>query len=62
MKERERGAAVLFVSAELQEILALSDRIIVLFRGEIMGEVDGDTADAFTIGQLMLGQALEEKT
>jgi simple sugar transport system ATP-binding protein len=46
----------------LQEILALSDRIIVLFRGEIMGEVDGDTADAFTIGQLMLGQALEEKT
>ena len=62
MKERERGAAVLFVSAELQEILALSDRIIVLFRGEIMGEGDGDTADAFTLGQLMLGQALEEKT
>ena len=59
MKERNRGAAVLFISAELQEVLALSDRIIVLFRGEIMGDVDGDTADAFTIGQLMLGQALE---
>ena len=59
MKERNRGAAVLFISAELQEVLALSDRIIVLFRGEIMGDVDGETADAFTIGQLMLGQALE---
>ena len=61
MKERNRGAAVLFISAELQEVLALSDRIIVLFRGEIMGEVDGNTADAFTIGQLMLGQAVEDE-
>ncbi len=59
LKERNRGAAVLFISAELQEVMALSDRIIVLFRGEIMGDVDGETADAFTIGQMMLGQSPE---
>ena len=57
--ERNRGAAVLFISAELQEVMALSDRIIVLFRGEIMGDLDGDTADVSTIGQMMLGQTPE---
>lgn len=59
MKERNRGAAVLFISAELQEIMALSDRIIVLYRGEIMGDVDGETADTIKIGQMMLGQTME---
>lgn len=59
LEERKRGAAVLFISGELQEIMALSDRIIVLFRGEIMGELDGNIADTNTIGQLMLGQKLE---
>lgn len=59
MKERNRGAAVLFISAELQEIMALSDRIIVLFSGEIMGELDGGTADQKVIGQMMLGQTPE---
>jgi simple sugar transport system ATP-binding protein len=62
MLERERGAAVLFISAELQEVMALSDRIIVLFRGEIVGEVDGETADTTTIGQMMLGQSAEEES
>ena len=59
LNERNRGAAVLFISAELQEVMALSDRIIVLFRGEIIGIVDGETADASTIGQMMLGQTPE---
>lgn len=59
MRERNRGAAVLFISAELQEIMALSDRIIVLFSGEIMGELDGRTADQKVIGQMMLGQVPE---
>ena len=39
--------------------MALSDRIIVLFSGEIMGELDGETADQTIIGQMMLGQPLE---
>ena len=59
LNERNRGAAVLFISAELQEVMALSDRIIVLFRGEIMGDIDGETADVSTIGQMMLGQTPE---
>lgn len=57
--ERNRGAAVLFISTELQEVMSLSDRIIVLFRGEVMGEVGGDGADVSTIGQMMLGQVPE---
>lgn len=61
MRERNRGAAVLFISGELQEIMALSDRIIVLYSGEIMGELDGETADQKVIGQMMLGQIPEVK-
>ena len=59
LRERNRGAAVLFISAELQEVMALSDRIIVLYSGEIMGEVPGETADQTVIGQMMLGQTPE---
>lgn len=59
LNERNRGAAVLFISTELQEVMSLSDRIIVLFRGEVMGEVEGDVADVSTIGQMMLGKASE---
>lgn len=59
LRERNRGAAVLFISTELTEVMSLSDRIIVLFRGQLMGEVDGEGADVSTIGQMMLGQASE---
>ena len=59
LKERERGAAVLFISTELQEVMSLSDRIIVLFRGQLIGEVDGNKADVTSIGQMMLGQTPE---
>jgi simple sugar transport system ATP-binding protein len=55
LRERNRGAAVLFISTELPEVLALSDRIIVMFKGEIMGELDAEDADVQTIGELMLG-------
>jgi simple sugar transport system ATP-binding protein len=55
LRERNRGAAVLFISTELPEVLALSDRIIVMFKGQIMGELDGETADIELIGELMLG-------
>lgn len=60
MAERDRGAGVLFISGELQEILAVSDRIIVLLRGESMGIVDGETADSIKIGQMMMGQSVED--
>ena len=55
LRERNRGAAVLFISTELQEIMSLSDRIIVMFSGQIMGEVNGENADVTEIGEMMLG-------
>ncbi len=58
---RNRGCAVLLVSVELEEILALSDRILVMFEGRIVGEVDGAEADARTIG-LMMANAMEAET
>ncbi len=55
LRERNRGAAVLFISTELPEVMALSDRIIVMFEGQIMGELDGQNVDIDLIGELMLG-------
>lgn len=53
--QRDRGVAVLLVSAELDEILALADRIAVLYEGEIIAVVDGPTATREQIGLLMAG-------
>ncbi len=50
---RDEGAAVLLVSAELDEILSLSDRIGVLYRGELVGECAGEDATRERIGLLM---------
>jgi ABC-type uncharacterized transport system ATPase subunit len=55
LRERNRGAAVLFISTELPEVMALSDRIIVMYNGEIMGELEAESADVSLIGELMLG-------
>jgi len=43
------------VSAELDEILSLSDRILVMFRGQIIAEIAGADADRNRIGLLMAG-------
>jgi simple sugar transport system ATP-binding protein len=51
--KRDAGAAILLVSAELDEVLELSDRIAVIYRGEIVGTRDGRTADKNEIGLLM---------
>ena len=51
--KRDEGAAILLVSAELDEILELSDRVAVMYRGEIVALVDGPTAEREEIGLLM---------
>jgi simple sugar transport system ATP-binding protein len=51
--KRDAGAAVLLVSAELDEILELSDRIAVMYRGEIVAMLDGPTASREEVGLLM---------
>jgi len=53
--ERDAGVAVLVVSTELEEIQALSDRIIVMYRGRIVGIVPGD-ASRETLGLMMAGE------
>jgi simple sugar transport system ATP-binding protein len=54
VEQRDAGAAVLLVSSELEEVLALSDRIIVMYHGDIAAEFP-PTADVTEIGLAMLG-------
>jgi simple sugar transport system ATP-binding protein len=53
IRKRDAGTAVLLVSAELDEVLELSDRIAVMYRGRIVDIVDGRTANKEAIGLLM---------
>ena len=55
VKSRDAGCAVLVVSVELQEILSLADRILVMFAGRIAGEVAAADADERTLGLMMAG-------
>ncbi len=52
---RDAGKAVLLVSVELDEIMSLSDRILVMFDGKIMGERDPETTNERELGLLMAG-------
>jgi len=54
-EQRERGVTTLLISEDLDEILSLSDRIAVIFEGEIMGVVDRDDATFENLG-LMMGE------
>ena len=54
---RDRGKAILLVSVELDEILSLSDRIAVMFDGQIMGERLPDQTDETELGLLMAGMS-----
>jgi general nucleoside transport system ATP-binding protein len=55
LERRAAGAAVLVVSEDLDELLALSDRIVVMHNGEIAGIVLPNDTDRYEIGRLMLG-------
>jgi simple sugar transport system ATP-binding protein len=55
--ERDKGRAVLLVSAELAEILALSDRVLVMYEGRILADIGGDEANEDRLGLLMAGRA-----
>ena len=54
---RDRGCGILLISVELDEILSLSDRIMVMHGGRSMGIVDGKGADSQKIGLMMAGVA-----
>ncbi len=55
VKARDDGLAVLLVSADLNEVMSLSDRIIVLFEGQVMGELSQEDATAEKLGLMMAG-------
>ncbi len=57
---RDEGCAVLLVSTELDEILSLSDRIGVIYKGKILGEMPREEAQIERIGLLMAGHCESE--
>jgi simple sugar transport system ATP-binding protein len=61
LEQRERGACVLLVSEDLEELLALSDRLAVIHKGEFMGVLnDPGRATEEQLGRMMAGTRLEE--
>ncbi|MDH4334622.1 MAG: ABC transporter ATP-binding protein [Chloroflexota bacterium] len=56
LARRADGAAVLLVSEDLDELLALADRLIVLYEGRIVGEMSAQEADREQLGMLMAGR------
>ena len=57
VERRDAGLAVLLVSSELDEVLSLSDRVAVIYRGRIVGVLDGQEVDRNRIGLMMAGAA-----
>jgi simple sugar transport system ATP-binding protein len=59
VEARDNGTAVLLVSAELDEIMSLSDRIAVMYKGRILDTLDAQTATREQLGLLMAGVTAE---
>ena len=54
-QQKEKGVAVVFVGEDLDVLLALSDRILVMYEGEIVGELDPKTTTTEELGLYMAG-------
>lgn len=61
LKYRNDGNSVILISSELSEIMSLSDRVVVMYKGEISGEVDPRVTTTMEIGLLMAGIKRAEK-
>jgi simple sugar transport system ATP-binding protein len=57
IEQRDNGAAILLVSLDLDELLKLSDRVAVMYRGRLVGELAADDADVSKLGLMMGGSA-----
>jgi simple sugar transport system ATP-binding protein len=55
LAQRDAGAGILLISEDLEELLALSDRLAVMYEGELVGEFAAGDADVERIGALMAG-------
>ena len=61
VKQRDEGKAVLLVSLELEEVMNLSDRILVMYEGEIVGELDPKKTTTSELGLYMAGAKRQDK-
>jgi simple sugar transport system ATP-binding protein len=61
LEKRRNDFGILLASEELDELLGLADRIVVIFKGRILGEFAAGTADIEQIGLLMAGQETARK-
>ena len=61
LNERDKGKAILLISADLEEILSLSDRIAVIYEGKIVDVLDPKKTDEKEIGLLMTGSTTNRK-
>ena len=59
--ERDAGKAILLVSLELEEVMSLSDRILVMYEGEIVGELDPKATNVQELGLYMAGAKRDQK-
>jgi simple sugar transport system ATP-binding protein len=59
---RSAGQAILLISEDLDEVMSLSDRIFVLYRGSVVHETPGETAELATVGAAMAGLKTEGKS
>jgi simple sugar transport system ATP-binding protein len=61
---REKGCGILLVSSDLSELIALSDRILVMYKGEVVASLDNfnNKVDENELGMYMLGLKREEVT
>ena len=59
LQQRDANTGILLISTELEEIFALSDRIIVIYEGEFMGEVKSDPSLLEQVGLMMAGKRLD---
>jgi simple sugar transport system ATP-binding protein len=59
VEQRQRGAALLLISEDLDELLALADRVAVMYEGHIIGEMPAEGADIRAIGLMMAGTRVE---
>lgn len=60
LAERDRGAAIIYISTELEEVIGMSDRIAVMYKGEFAGVLDAHGATVEEIGFLMAGGRVEQ--
>ncbi len=57
LRLRQAGTGILLISADLDELLALADRLLVIFEGQLVGELTPETATRERLGLLMAGRS-----